>query len=73
MFSSNTDEFVKKAKLIHGNERYDYLLTEYINNKTKVKIICHEKDSNGNEHGVFEQTPANHLKNRGAQNVKVIN
>lgn len=70
MFSSNTDEFVNKAKLTHGSERYDYSLTKYINNKTKVKIICHEKDSNGNEHGVFEQTPANHLKNRGCPKCK---
>jgi hypothetical protein len=30
-------------------------LVEYINARTKVKIICPE-------HGIFEQTPDNHLK-----------
>ena len=35
-------------------ELYDYSLVEYINNKTKVKIIC-------KEHGVFEQRPDLHL------------
>jgi hypothetical protein len=48
------DIFVTKAQLVHGTE-YDYTLVEYINNSTKVKIIC-------KEHGVFEQTPANHYK-----------
>lgn len=70
LFSSNTNEFIQKSKLIHGNNRYDYTLTDYINNKTKVKIICHEKDVNGEEHGMFEQTPANHLKNRGCPKCK---
>lgn len=70
LFSSNTNEFIQKSKQIHGNERYDYSLAEYVNNKTKVKIICHEKDANGEEHGVFEQTPANHLKNRGCPKCK---
>ena len=32
----NTIEFIEKAKLIHG-DKYDYSLTEYINNKTKIK------------------------------------
>jgi very-short-patch-repair endonuclease len=69
-FSSTQKEFIDKAKNIHGNERYDYSLTEYINNKTKVKIICHEKDINGEEHGIFNQTPANHLKYRGCPKCK---
>jgi hypothetical protein len=45
----NKEFFIKKAKLKHG-DRYDYSLVEYINNKTKVKIICPL-------HGVFEQAP----------------
>lgn len=51
-----TEDFIKKAKEKHGN-KYDYSLVEYVNNVTKVKIIC-------KEHGVFEQTPIWHL-NRG--------
>lgn len=70
LFSSNTNEFVHKSKLIHGDDRYDYSLTNYINNKTNVKIICHEKDANGDEHGVFEQTPGNHLRYRGCPKCK---
>lgn len=55
--TSSTENFIKKAKNIHGDE-YDYSLVKYINNKTKVKIIC-------KEHGVFEQTPNNHLRGCG--------
>ena len=50
----NTEQFIKKAKLIHGN-KYDYSLVEYVNNKTKIKIICNTcKDS-------YLQTPSDHL------------
>ena len=51
------DEFIKKAKEKHGY-KYDYSKVEYINNKTKVCIICPE-------HGEFWQTPHNHLKGYG--------
>lgn len=47
-----TEEFIEKAKEVHGDQ-YDYSLTEYVNNKQKVKIIC-------SKHGVFEQAPFNH-------------
>ena len=45
--------FINEAKLIHNN-KYNYSKVEYKNSKTKVKIICPI-------HGVFEQTPDNHL------------
>ena len=54
------EDFIKKAKEIHG-DKYDYSKVEYINNSTKVCIICHEKDENGKEHGEFFQTPTKHL------------
>lgn len=69
-FSLTKEEFIHKANLVHGNKRYDYSLTDYTNNKTKVKIICHKKDVNGYEHGAFEQTPANHLAYRGCPKCK---
>lgn len=50
----STEEFVERAKIVHG-DKYDYSLVEYVNNSTKVKIICPE-------HGVFEQTPNAHLR-----------
>ena len=33
------EEFIKEAKLIHG-DKYDYSLVEYFNAKTNVSIIC---------------------------------
>ena len=51
-----TEIFIQKAKAVHGN-KYDYSLVEYINSATKIKIICPI-------HGIFEQTPNNHLRKR---------
>lgn len=50
---STTEEFINKAKEIHG-DKYDYSKVIYKNNFTKVKIICCK-------HGEFEQIPHNHL------------
>lgn len=47
------DEFIERSNIIH-NDFYDYSLVEYVNSKTKVKIVCPE-------HGIFEQNPNNHL------------
>jgi rubrerythrin len=55
-FKKTQDIFINEARKIHGN-RYDYSLVEYKNNKTKVTIICPD-------HGVFNQTPKNHLVNK---------
>ena len=49
----NKKQFVNRSKKIHGN-KYDYSLVEYVNNSTRVKIICQK-------HGMFEQTPLNHI------------
>lgn len=51
-FSDDTDTFIEKAKSVHGN-KYDYSKVNYVDNITKVKIIC-------NKHGEFEQLPSNH-------------
>ena len=56
-FKSNTTYFVEKVKLIHG-DRYDYSLVNYVNNYTKIEIICPE-------HGLFEPRPKNHLNGSG--------
>ena len=50
-------DFINKANLIHNN-KYDYSKVEYVNNSTKVCIICPE-------HGEFWQTPRNHLIGQG--------
>jgi hypothetical protein len=51
------ETFIKRATEKHGG-RYDYSLVDYVTNKTKVKIICHQ-------HGVFEQIPNSHLNGNG--------
>ena len=50
----NTDEFIKRAKEVHG-DKYDYSKTEYVNSRTKVCII-------DKEIGEFFQFPMAHLK-----------
>ena len=53
----NTEEFIKRAKIIH-KDFYDYSLVNYICSNKKVKIICPI-------HGIFEQIPNNHLRGYG--------
>ena len=53
------EKFIEEAKLIHGEE-YDYSHVEYVNGITKVVIRCKI-----NGHGIFSQTPGNHLVGKG--------
>lgn len=57
MFRSNTEKFIEKAKLVHG-DYYDYSNVEYINSGANVIITCPV-------HGDFEQIPSNHLRGAG--------
>jgi very-short-patch-repair endonuclease len=61
---SNKSLFIKKANEIHNN-KYDYTLVNYKNNKTKVEIICPE-------HGVFNQRPDSHLNGSGCLKCKKV-
>jgi very-short-patch-repair endonuclease len=54
---SNTNEFIIKARLKH-NDKYDYSKVNYINDYTKIIIIC-------KEHGEFKQQPNSHLRGTG--------
>ena len=56
-YELTTEEFIERAKKVHG-DKYDYSKVKYINNKTKVRIICPI-------HGEFEQNPYHHLKGSG--------
>ena len=56
-YSYTNQEFINKANIIHNNF-YDYSLVNYINSKTKIKIICPI-------HGIFEQVPSHHLNKVG--------
>ena len=55
--SSNTKDFIVKAKRVHG-DTYDYSKVMYINAMLNVTITCPK-------HGDFEQTPNNHLSGKG--------
>ena len=52
-----TETFIEKSRKVHG-DKYDYSKTEYVNNHTKVCIICPE-------HGEFWQRPQSHMDGHG--------
>lgn len=53
----NIDEFIERANKRHNN-RYNYPDNNYINSVTPISIECPE-------HGLFKQTPGNHLRGVG--------
>lgn len=57
MKRKDKDTFIKESVLIHGH-KYCYDEVEYINKRTKVKIICPI-------HGEFWQIPDSHIKGIG--------
>lgn len=59
-----TETFINKANYIQNN-RYNYSKVKYINNKTKICIICPV-------HGEFWQTPKTHLKGGECPKCRVI-
>lgn len=59
---SDTESFIEKAKLVHG-DKYDYSLVNYTGAKGKVDIIC-------NDHGVFSQTANDHLNGCGCRHCR---
>ena len=54
-----TEQFITKARLVHG-DKYDYHKVNYINSRTPVIIIC-------SIHGEFKQAPSDHLGRAGCQ------
>ena len=58
------EEFLCEAKRVHPDLDYA-LVDKYVNNKTKIDIMCHCRDYCGNEHGIFRITPNNLLKGKG--------
>ena len=57
MRKKTKEEFINDARDKHG-DKYDYSKVNYVNNATKVCIICPE-------HGEFWQIPSNHLQGQG--------
>ena len=61
---NKTEDFIIRASKLQNN-KYDYSKVNYINNCTKVCIICPI-------HGEFWQTPKNHLKKCGCPKCSII-
>lgn len=57
MKNKKNNDFIAESEKIHG-KKYLYNLVEYVNARTKVKIVC-------KEHGEFEQLPHNHKRGNG--------
>ena len=57
--AKTNEQFIEESKKIHGN-KYNYSKTAYINNRTKVCIICPI-------HGEFLQSPKGHLRGEGCK------
>ena len=56
-YKTSTEEFIKKARKIHG-DKYDYTKTEYLRALSPVVITCPK-------HGDFLQKPNGHLSGQG--------
>ena len=68
----NDSNFIEKAKEVNDSKRillgkspYDYSKVKYVGSKIPVEIICHEKDEDGKEHGIFLKKPNSHLSGFG--------
>jgi hypothetical protein len=61
-FENAARDFEKKAQAVHGN-LYDYSQGEYAGSHEKLGITCIE-------HGLFYQSPTNHLSGRGCPKCK---
>ena len=59
------EQFIKEAIEIHG-DKYDYSKVNYINNATKVCLVCPK-------HGEFWVTPGAHLRNGGCRKCREEN
>lgn len=57
------DEFIKQSNKIHNNY-YNYTKSNYINDSTKLEIICPK-------HGSFWQSPNKHLQGEGCPQCKL--
>lgn len=59
----NNDEFIKMARLTHG-DKYDYSNVNYDGSFKPIEIIC-------TKHGIFKQTPTRHLAGSGCKKCSI--
>ena len=64
MSSYSQKDFENKAKIKHG-EKYDLSKAVYVNSRSKITVICHKLDKNGNEHGEWTPQASNFLHGSG--------
>lgn len=57
------NDFIEKAKIIHNN-KYEYIEENYINRKSKIRIIC-------KEHGEFMKSAQKHLSGQSCWKCKI--
>lgn len=62
-YKYTTEEWIKKAKEVHG-DKYDYSKVNYTDNRTKVCIIC-------KKHGEYWQSPHDHLRGNSCPKCKM--
>jgi len=62
--TSNTTDFIRKAKQIHPLQKYNYDKTHYLNARTPVIITCVI-------HGDFQQKPNDHLSGYGCSKCNI--
>ena len=62
---SSTEEFINKAKKVHG-DKYEYDKVNYVQARKTVIVTCPE-------HGDFPITPDNHLRGKGCKECGKIN
>lgn len=60
--TNSLEYFINKSKIKNG-DKYDYSKVDYINNSTKVRIICPK-------HGEFMQSPDKHMAGQGCPKCK---
>lgn len=61
-YRKGNDEYIKECSIIHNN-KYDYTLTKFKNNKSNILVICPE-------HGQFNQNAGHHLYGSGCPSCK---
>jgi hypothetical protein len=55
--TKSTEYFIEKAKVAHGEEKFDYSKVDYKHSDTNIKVVCRKHNLD------FEVTPSNFTKN----------
>ena len=67
-----TESFIEKCSKLEHVKNLSFEKVNYVNSNTKIKILCHYKDKNGDEHGEFEINPMKLLSGQGCPKCRYI-